>query len=289
MFGYVRPARDRLGAGEWEDYQAAYCGLCHCLQRSCGLAARFILNYDFVFLFLLLDEGTQGGCQHRRCPRHPLGGKPCLAGSPAMELCAWESVVLAYYKLGDGVADEGFWAGLKSRLGRFLLKGAYRRALARCRDFDYQVCMCLWELDELERQRSPQLDRVADTFARLLAAAAPATGEPGLDRPREQLLYHLGRWVYLIDALDDLAEDRERGRYNPLAARFKTDVDMDYLDITLGHSLALAQSAFELLPRTRWSGILENILYAGLPGVQQLVVAGKWDPRGDRHRRGRHA
>ncbi|MEI3141456.1 MAG: DUF5685 family protein [Lawsonibacter sp.] len=36
----------------------------------------------------------------------------------------------------------------------------------------------------------------------------------------EQLLYHLGRWIYLIDARDDLAEDLADGRYNPVAARF---------------------------------------------------------------------
>lgn len=289
MFGYVRPARDRLDSGEWERYQEAYCGLCHCLRKSCGPAARFILNYDFVFLFLLLDGEEDGGCGRRRCPRHPWQGKPCLTQSPAMELCAWESVVLAYYKLGDGVADEGLWAGLGNRLARFLLTGAYRKARGHCSDFDYRVAMCLWELDELERENSPQLDRVADTFARLLSAAAPATGVEGLDRPRGQLLYHLGRWVYLADAVDDLVRDRERGRYNPVAARFGDQVDLDYLDTTMGHSLALAQSAFQLLPRTRWSGILENILYLGLPNVQRLVMDGRWNAKEDRHGRGRHA
>lgn len=288
MFGYVRPDRSRLSDKEWESYQTVYCGLCHCLQKRCGLAARFILNYDFVFLFLLLDE-VGGGCQTRRCPRHPWRGKPCLTQSGTMELCAWESVILAYYKAGDGVADEGFWAGLGSRVARFLLKGAYRKANAHCPDFDYQVAMCLWELDELERQNSPQLDRVADAFARLLGAAAPATGEETLDRPRGQLLYHLGRWIYLADAVDDLARDRQRGRYNPVAARFGEQVDLDYLDTTMGHSLALAQSAFQLLPRTPWSGMLENILYLGLPGVQKLVIAGKWNQKEDKHGRERHA
>lgn len=283
MFGYVRPARSQLTEGEWEDYQAVYCGLCHCLKQRCGLAARFILNYDFVFLFLLLD-GEGGDCRMRRCPVHPLRGKPCLVGTRAMDLCAWESVILAYYQLSDGVADEGFWRGLRDRLARWLLKGAYRRANARCKDFDYQVAMCLWELDELERHNSPKLDRVADTFARLLAAAAPSTGEERLDRPRQQLLYHVGRWIYLADGVDDLAEDKVRGRYNPLAARFGPEPDMEYVRTTMTHSLNLARSAFELLPRARWSPILENILYLGLPRVQELVLAGKWKNNEDRDR-----
>lgn len=283
MFGYVRPARSQLTESEWEDYQAAYCGLCHCLKQRCGLTARFILNYDFVFLFLLLD-GEGGGCRTRRCPVHPFRGKPCLEGSRAMDLCAWESVILAYYQLADAVADGGFWTRTGSRLARLLLKGAYQRALRRCHEFDHQVVMCLWELDELERQNSPQLDRVADTFARLLAAAAPPTGEERLDRPRQQLLYHVGRWIYLADAVDDLAEDREKGRYNPLAARFGQEMDTEYVRTTMTHSLNLARSAFELLPRTRWSPILENILYLGLPRVQELVLAGQWKNNEDRDR-----
>lgn len=283
MFGYVRPARSQLTGEEWEDYQGAYCGLCHTLQKRCGLAARFILNYDFVFLFFLLD-GEDGTCRTRRCPVHPFRGKPCLEGRAAMDLCAMESTVLAYYQLSDSVADEDFWKRTRDRLARWLLKGAYRRSRAKCQDFDYQVATCLWELDELERQSSPKLDRVADTFARLLAAAAPTTGEEGLDRPRQQLLYHVGRWIYLTDAVDDLAEDREKGRYNPLAARFGPEIDMDYVRTTMTHSLNLARSAFELLPQTRWSTILENILYLGLPRVQELVLAGKWNHNEDRDR-----
>lgn len=282
MFGYVRPLEGRLSREDWARYQSAYCGLCHCLRQRCGLAARFILNYDFVFLFLLLDDGDQT-CRTRRCPVHPWRGKPCLAGREAMDLCAWESVILAYYKLGDSVADEGPLTRLRARLGAWLLRGAYRKANAHCPDFDYQVAQCLWELDELERQNSPKLDRVADTFARLLAAAAPQTGDEHLDRPRRQLLYHVGRWIYLTDAADDLQEDLKHSRYNPLAARFGPEPDMDYVATTMTHSLHLAQAAFDLLPQTCWSPILENILTLGLPRVQALVLAGEWNNK-DRNR-----
>lgn len=275
MFGYVRPLQSKLSEAERTTYQAAYCGLCRGLKERCGWCARFILNYDFVFLFLLLDNGGEE-CRTRRCPVHPWEGRPCLARSQTMDLCAWESVILAYYKLADGVADESFFAGLGSRMGRLFLKRAYKKAHAHCPDFDDQVAACLWELDELERASSPKLDAVADTFARLLSAGAPATGDESLERARRQLLYHLGRWIYLIDAWDDLAEDEERDRYNPIAARFGQTPDLDYLATTLNHSLALAQSAFQLLPVTAHSGILENILYLGLPNVQALVQAGKW-------------
>lgn len=280
MFGYVRPLRAKLTEADWADYQATYCGLCHCLKRRCGFAARFTLNYDFVFLALLLEEGERRQTPTVRCAAHPVKGRPALEPSPAMDLCAAESVVLARYKLLDGAHDEGVWRGLGYRSAALTLNRAYRKARRERPDFDAHVKACLAELEELEGANSPKLDRVADTFARLLSAAAPGTGQAALDRPRQQLLYHLGRWIYLTDAVDDLAEDVTRGRYNPIAARFGQAPDLEYLATTMTHSLALTQSAFQLLPRTCWSPLLENILYLGLPNVQQLVLEGKWGGKG---------
>lgn len=276
MFGYVRPLRGALSPEDWAAYQETYCGLCHCLKRRCGFSARFTLNYDFVFLALLLEEGERQSAVTRRCAAHPVKGRPCMEPDPALELCARKSVVLAYYKLLDSVRDEGFWRGLGARCAALLLKRAYRSASREQREFDAHVRACLDRLAALEAANSPKLDQAADAFARLLAGAAPAA-EARVDRPRRQLLYHLGRWIYLVDAVDDCKEDVARGRYNPIAARFGQSPDLDYLATTMTHSITLAQSAFQLLPRTCRSALLENILYLGLPNVQRLVLSGEWE------------
>lgn len=277
MFGYVRPLREELKVRDWEGYQAAYCGLCHALKEQCGTAARFILNYDFVFLALLLDEGT---CPltlcKRRCGAHPLHPRNAVPVSESAALCARESVILTYYKLVDDGADERFGRAWKSRLIKLWLGRSYQKSRTVLPEFDRTVRGCLEELSVLENAKSPSLDRTADAFARLLAAAAPETGNAAVDRPREQLLYQLGRWIYLADAADDLAEDRARGRYNPIDVRFAGKPDMDYVETTMSHSLALAQSAFQLLEPNRWHAVLENILYLGLPQVQKQAVAGTW-------------
>lgn len=277
MFGYVRPLRGELKVKDWEGYQAAYCGLCHALKEACGSAARFILNYDFVFLALLLDEETAPAAPcARRCGAHPLRPRNTVPVTESMALCARESVILTHYKLLDDAKDEGFGKAISSRLINLWLAGSYRRARRTLTEFDETVRNCLRELKTLEEAKSPSLDRTADTFARLLAAAAPKTGREAIDRPREQLLYQLGRWIYLADAADDLAEDKARGRYNPIDARFGGKPDMDYIDTTMSHSLALTQSAFQLLPPNRWQAVTENILYLGLPQVQKQAVAGTW-------------
>ena len=44
--------------------------------------------------------------------------------------------------------------------------------------------------------------------------------DPIRRRVLEQILYHLGRWVYLVDAADDLKKDAASGNYNPVALRY---------------------------------------------------------------------
>lgn len=280
MFGYVRPVLNRLSAEEKERYQSAYCGLCHTMGKRHGWLARFTLNYDFTLLALLHYGGSaSGGTLCRRCPAHPFR-KPrvCLCGE-ALDAAADESMILTWYKLSDDVADHGFFGGLPARFLRLLLRRGYRRAARVRPEFDKRVCEEMERLSALEEARSPQLDRIADTFARILSAAADDCGaDTSRRRAMEQLLYHLGRWVYLIDAWDDLEDDRRKKRYNPLDARFEGDTagNRDYVETTMTHSMRLIHSAVNLLELGDWQSVIDNILFTGLPVVQRAVLDGTW-------------
>lgn len=197
---------------------------------------------------------------------------------PALEVAADESLILSYRKLRDDVADRGFFPGLPRRILSWMLRPAYHKAAKARPQFDAAVSACLEELYRLERERVPSLDRPADAFARILQAAAPDTGEEARNRALGQMLYHIGRWIYLIDAWDDLEEDRKRNEYNPVDARFQGDPQEHIQDMrtTLLHSRNLAAGAYELAKADRWDGIVSNILYSGLPAVEELVLSGHW-------------
>ena len=79
MFGYVRPAADRLTEEQEACFRAAYCGLCHTLGKRYGLPGRMILNYDLTFLAMLLSEGQDEQCR-KGCVMHPLKGRTCTCG-----------------------------------------------------------------------------------------------------------------------------------------------------------------------------------------------------------------
>ena len=277
MFGYVRPVRDELKCKDLDLYRATYCGLCRTMRRRCGLLTPVVLNFDFTFLALLLapEEGEPISSCHR-CHMPPFCRRTMCEQSSALELAADESVILAYWQLRDRVADQNFVRGIPARSLCALLSRGYRKAAERQPEFDRVVREQLDVLHRLEKEKCPSLDRPADAFAILLRAAAPKTGNEGRDRAIEQLLYHLGRWIYLIDARDDLEEDRSNGNYNPVALRYGRQPCDEPLALTLDHSLNLMRSACALLELGRQEALVQNVLSLGLPAIQRAVFDGNW-------------
>lgn len=278
MFGYVRPPLDGLPAADAERFRRAYCGLCHALSRR-GAAARCVLNYDFTLLAILLSDG-EGASEKRRCAVHPVRGRDILSPTDAMELAADESLILAYWQLQDHVSDNGAVRGTPYRAASALLRDAYRKAAADRPDFDGRVRAQLDALRVMERERVPSLDAPADAFASLLRDAARDVGPVARRRVLEQIFYHLGRWVYLIDAADDLKRDAASGNYNPVALRYGlsdglwTDAARREFSLTLDHSVHSIAAAFELWDFGAWTPLLQRIFYSGLFQVGRAVLDG---------------
>lgn len=223
MFGYVRPADGHLTAEDKSRFQAAYCGLCRSLGRRYGLAARMILNYDLAFLAMLLSREPECPTAHCRCPAHPIRGCDALEGQDAFDTAADLSVILTWWQLKDGVADHGFFRGLPYRAALLLLRRAYRKARARRPGFDACTQAHLEELARLEAGQCPSIDRRRTPSRRCW---------PGRQRRKRtrcgggccgSCSNHLGRWVYLVDAADDLKKDVKSGSYNPLVYRFHAE------------------------------------------------------------------
>lgn len=280
MFGYVRPPLQALPQEERDRFRRMYCGLCHTLGSRYGTVSRFILNYDFTYLAILLSPSEEGDCRTARCFVHPARRQGYLAETPAMALAADESVILAYWQARDGVADHDWFHGLKYRGISALLERAYRKAAAERPAFDTKVREQLCRLAALEKESCASMDQAADAFAVLLSGAAAEVEDLIRRRVLEQMLYHLGRWVYLVDAADDLKQDAASQDYNPVALRFGLTDGMwtpearREFACSLDHSIHMMATAFELWDFGVWTPILETTLYQGLFHVGKAVLDG---------------
>lgn len=282
MFGYIRPLKCELKVKEYDYYKAVYCGLCHSLKKRCGKRARFVVNYDFVFiaLLLMLPEKNAAVKVKKRCFVCPKG-KQCIE-SGVLDTTADISVILTYLKLCDDVSDNRFFAKFfKGVLPKFFLKKAYNRAVSGHTEFNEKVCSLFRKLSDLERENSISIDEPADKFAGMIALIADEAVTE--QRILTELFYHVGRFVYIIDALDDLETDFFKKEYNPILRHYDISELSGIDDIrfkviqTLEDSRCAVLRAFDLLETGPSSGIIANIINYGMPAAVESVIKRKKD------------
>ena len=295
MFGYVLAQRGMLRVWELNRYKAEYCGLCHALKREYGFFARFLVNYDFTFLSMVLSlYDPEAPLCHGRCAANLFAQKQIAPPRPSSQAATALSVLLYAGKLRDTVQDDPFWHALPARAALLTLRNAHKKAVAHFPHFAEAMNQSLARLRDLETQRSDSLDAPADTFASLLSLLGQQAPNDEARRILTQLFYHLGRMIYLFDAVHDLPQDDKDNRYNPVAARFslQNGVLPDDVKETLTQTLTLSwesvATAFVLLPKGRAYTVLENIVYRGLPAVWQDILEGRFNSRNAQKHRHRH-
>lgn len=282
MFGFVKPLKCELRVKDWEHYQAVYCGLCNTLKRKYYVSARFIINYDFTFLAIILEAVNKKRftVEYKRCIASPHKKKCAVIQSDELDFAAAASVILTWWKLFDTIEDSSFWRSLPARCAVLFLKGAYHKARSELSDFDTTVKMCLNELHVIESNREQSLDHPADTFARILANLSSFFSDEYINRPLYEMFYHIGRIIYLQDALCDIDEDMISGNYNPIIARFSLNTKhipreiKDEVVFTINQSIHAAGAAFALIDEGEQKSLIENVLYLGIPAMVETIYSG---------------
>ncbi len=282
MFGYVKTDRGELRIREYEYYRASYCGLCRSMGKCTGQCSRMLLSYDFAYLANVRMAlcGTKPQFKRRRCPAHPLRRRSMMEYNEQLTYCAAASAILAYEKCRDNVADERGIRRLKARLQCLLLRRMYKKAKRATPGLAEAVRGHLGRLAEQERAKQPSVDCVAAIFGDLLADVAAYGLEGDLARLARKIGWETGRFVYILDALEDLPKDAERGRFNPFLLLYGGAVpeeDKQGIKDALIACLMDLETAFDLLPQgedpTRQE-ILNNILYLGMPATLDRVLFG---------------
>lgn len=284
MYGYIRPVRDELKIREYEQFRGVYCGLCHSLRKRYGPMLRFSVSYDLTFLAMLLAGSSKQANETclRRCPYHPFRRTRCPCGFPGLDTAADHSVILTYGKISDEIRDHNAFRVIPWKIAAALIRSPYRRASGISPAFAATVESGLNELVRLEKEKTGNIDAAADAFAGILREACGDREDPDEGRILRELLYHIGRIIYILDAVDDLADDIRRDAYNPLCFRFSVSdgalakEDEETIRMTLTHSHNSICSAYALLERGPYSNILDNIIYFGLPAAVEAVFSGNW-------------
>lgn len=294
MFGYVRIYKPELKVAEYEHYQGVYCSLCKQLGRRYGFFSRMTLNYDSAFLALFLtaiDERCTG-FQKGRCLYHPMRKRICCRDNEHISFAADVETLLVYYKIKDNIADRGFFPSLPARILLPIAFLSKKKAAKRQPEPDRIIAECIEKQTAVENAKTVSIDAASEPFARMLSKLAQMAAHSDTERMiLERFGYCLGRWIYLIDAVDDMKEDLDQGSYNPYILsrglhkgdEASLEETRQYSLLTLNACLAECIAAYNLLTIHRFDGILRNILEQGMPAMQKQVTSKK----GSNHERKR--
>ena len=188
-------------------------------------------------------------------------------------------MLLTGQKLLDDLHDEGFKKRLAVRLVLPFARRDYKKAAARQPQLARQLEELMQRQRELEENRCAQVDEAAEPTALLMQQVLSSLSEdPMRRRVLERLGYLLGRWVYLIDALDDWDEDQAKGRYNPFACQAAETPDLDRGRLyeqargTLYLTIAEMRKAYDLLGIRSLDTMMENILDLGLRQTVDAIL-----------------
>ena len=211
MFGYVKTDLANMYVKDTVLYKAMYCGLCKAIGKVSGLRGRLVLNYDLTFLSVLMHNltDTDVKIEKQRCVIHAIIKRPVAVPDLLTERVAALNVILARYKLNDDVMDNR-----KGRLKRAFFAKAYKRAKKREPLLDEIVRKRYAELVKYEKKNCDSIDMVADPFGNMMQdVTEELLGEKCTEMVKE-LAYNLGKWIYLIDAVDDFDKDKKKKNFN---------------------------------------------------------------------------
>ncbi|MBP3495579.1 MAG: hypothetical protein J6K52_05160 [Clostridia bacterium] len=279
MFGYIKPNISELKVRDNELYKAAYCGLCRTMGKTTGRFSKMTLSYDFAFLALLrmAITGEKGVVKMRRCIAHPIKKVPMLEINESLKFGAKASVILTRLKLRDNINDSRGFARFKAKMAS-LVSIFLKKTDKELIPLEQKISGYIDELSELEGENTDSIDRVADTFGKLLGTLA----EYGIDGEIKETVYnigyHLGKWIYVIDACDDMKDDARTGSFNALINAYGKELaesQKEMIKCALYMELNAMSQCVEKLDFSKArdiEGIIKNIVYLGMPAEVRRVM-----------------
>lgn len=297
MRGYIAPDKPELKIIEFELYSGYYCGICKSIGKRHGQLPRLTLSYDSVFLALLL-AGLQDNreiIRMKRCPIHPIRKKPILYENESVDYASDMHLILSFYKLKDDYKDDH---NLLAGTAAFLAKKQFDRLAEKYPEKSGIIASRLKELSDIENTKTASLDQAAEPFAKIMetifcwdgySTDGLETERDGLKTGAEMILgrigYHIGKWIYIIDAFDDIEINIKDNSFNPILIHFgfnseKEETVYEFrtrirerIEFNLLSYLEELSKAYDLLPIKKNKALLENIIYLGLLKKTEEVLA----------------
>lgn len=282
MFGYLDIDKGKLEEGQCGLWQTFMCGLCMSTKAKYGNFPRAFITNDINFFNVLFHSVTQTDVEieNRTCFSHPFKKRSILKTTSLTDELASANVLLTYWNIYDDVLDENSLA--KKAALKTIVK-PYAEARAAFPQMDEMLAEMYADLQSLEKSGCESIDQVAHSFALLSQRFCEQVLKEKADEYVKTLCYNIGKWIYLIDALDDVEKDLKKRNYNVFARCYNLDKasgitkNIDEIHFLMYSVLNRIAQSFNDLNLTKYTCILKNIVFESMRN-KTLQVLGKYKP-----------
>ena len=278
MFGYIKASREKSEGNEFGLYHAFFCAICISSKEQFGFRARMLTNFDMAFFntlfhsFLGIDVEVVNG----HCITTPIKVRSYLKRDWLTDKLSQANIILSYVNLMDDVLDE---KSFKKKMALAAVKPLYKKAKKMFPELDESILQSYRELTGLEKEHCQIFDKICHPFAELSKVFCKCVLGEKSNEYIENLCYNLGKWIYLVDALDDLEKDFKKKSYNPFISCFgdftspKTFVkdhldDLEFIFYTTLNKIAESYNDLEL---QKYTCVLRNVLHIAIRDTTQKV------------------
>ena len=262
MFGYIAINKAEMKFKDYDIYHSYYCGLCKCLKECYGIKGQVTLSYDMTFLIILLTGLYEPKTKEEvvNCIAHPLE-KHLARTNEFTEYAAAVNLILSYYKCKDDWEDERKKKGF---IGAHLLASDMQKIQKKYPEKAVRIASNLRRLSLLEEENEQNIDHMSGLFGDIMAELF-AVRQDEWEGSLRKIGFFLGKFIYLMDAYEDVEKDIKSGCYNPFISSYQSDCNFaEDCKKLLTLMMAEYSREFEKLPILLYVDILRNILYSGV-------------------------
>ena len=268
MFGYITINKSEMKFKEFDIYHAYYCGLCQSLLSRFGPMGQVTLSYDMTFAAILLSALYEPETVTKKCVcvAHPFERHEYVKNE-YIDYIADMNVMLTLYKCEDDWNDEKKF--FKACFGCTLRKLSCKKRKVY-RQKENFIKDTLAKISKLEKEECRDIDLISGLFGDIMSKVLVYKEDEWSDE-LGKLGYYLGKFIYILDAYDDVEKDIKKGRYNPFKEKIGKDGFDDEIKFVLSMMMSECCKQFEMLPIIDNVDILRNILYSGVWGRYETV------------------
>lgn len=270
MIGYLKPGLKKGPKELRREYKSVYCALCRALRHDYHMTGVATLNHEITFLLLLiigLDEQPPE-LMKTVCSISPLLPVTIMDyRAPWFEQAAHTSLLIAGGEVLDNVRDGD---GIHWRILSALMKPSMKKAQRKYPDESEQTMGALEDYNRAE-ETAKQFDELLEAGGDMiigmldpLICCAAREHQVAIG----QLMRLLGKWLFLVDALDDYQEDMKRGRMNLIAMLGNPAEAGSPVIEKLEKEIVEALSGF---PLRRYRPLIDHVIFGAFSRRLQLT------------------